>query len=232
MRMENEFYRFEFKYELEPSVAKSIEERLKRFGMKLDKHVLDEKQNYSVTSLYFDSSDLSDYYDKMGGFLERKKLRARIYEPHLKDSNTVWLEIKNKYDMKIHKKRFSLTREEWDQFLKRGASSLPNNEIKWHFLSSAVKPSALVRYTRKPYILDGLRITFDSKIEACKKNDLDYTKTTTHVKNKGVVMEVKFSYLLPHWFKNIIREYNLRREAFSKYSNSIDAIHQHNPLPK
>jgi len=240
--MENEFYRFEFKYELEPSTALAIETELKKHGMKLDMVFHEGKEEYHVTSLYFDSSDLSDYYDKMGGFLKRKKLRARIYEPFLKNSDIVWLEIKSKHDMKVHKKRFALTRNEWEKFLNRGASSLLKttrpgkesikNEIIWNFLNSPVKPTALVKYIRKPYVLGNLRITFDSQLKTCKKTDLNYTKTTTKVPNKGVIMEIKFNYLLPFWFKNIIKNHNLKRQAFSKYSLSVDSLHRHDPLPK
>jgi hypothetical protein len=242
--MENEFYRFEFKYNLEPGLARLIESELKNYGMRLDKHVCKKKQNYTVTSLYFDSCHLSDYYDKIDGLLKRKKLRARIYEPCLKESNTVWLEVKEKYDMKIHKKRFGLTRDEWETFLKKGPSSLlkineksgakgTKNDVLWHFLSNPVKPFVFIRYIRRPYILDDdFRITFDSKIEACKNNCLDYNKFMSPVKNNGVIMEVKFSHLLPFWFKNIIRKYNIRRGAFSKYSNSVDAVYLHNPLSK
>jgi len=241
--MENEFYRFEFKYEMTPSCARMIETEIKRHAMKLDKHIPDKKQEYVVTSLYFDSCDLSDYYDKMGGYQERKKLRARIYEPYLDKSNIVWLEVKKKDDMKIHKKRFSLTPAEWKNFLEIGPTALfkvppkagqekIKQEVLWHFLNVPVRPSVLVRYKRKPYVLGSLRVTFDRQIEACKNTDLDYNRAMVSVKNKGVIMEIKFAYLLPFWFRNIIQKYNLKRNAFSKYSNSIDAIERHDPLPR
>ena len=120
--MGNEFYRFEFKYEMSPVLARQVENEIKKYGMKPDKHA--ENGEYHVTSLYFDSHDLNDYYEKAGGLLKRKKLRARIYEPLLKESKIIWLELKRKHDMKIHKKRLALSPAEWQTFLEKGPTSL------------------------------------------------------------------------------------------------------------
>ena len=48
---------------------------------KLDKVLtLDRGDAYVVRSIYFDSPDDKDYYDKQGGEIVRKKLRLRIYD--------------------------------------------------------------------------------------------------------------------------------------------------------
>ena len=64
---------------------------------KLNK-ILDIDQDYDgymIRSLYFDSIDDIDYYDKLGGELNRKKIRMRIYEY---TGKLIKLEMKAKYD--------------------------------------------------------------------------------------------------------------------------------------
>ena len=51
---------------------------------------------YMVRSLYFDSVNDEDYYDKLGGESNRKKIRLRIYDTK---KDYVKLEIKAKHDV-------------------------------------------------------------------------------------------------------------------------------------
>ena len=118
------FYRFEFKYLITSHVAGFIERELKHFGMKLDAPSVLLGDGYYVTSLYFDSYDFNDYQDKCGGFKERKKIRARIYEPFLDKSSSVLLELKKKTGEKVVKTQLKLNREEWEKFMDRGVSAL------------------------------------------------------------------------------------------------------------
>lgn len=236
--MENEFYRFELKYEVDHSLAWIIEQEVKKYGMKSSEHGEGARGEYTVTSLYFDSWDFNDHYERQSGLLDRKKLRARIYEPSLKDSKIIWLELKKKHGAKTLKKRVALSPSEWLTFLEKGPASLleikenegskkVGQEIIWNFLTAPVKPTALIRYLRKPYRLDDLRITFDQQIEACRAKNLNCAdKIMTPIENKGTILEVKFSSRPPIWLERIIQNYNLRYSAFSKYSNSIDAIYQ------
>ena len=63
---------------------------------KLDKVLeLDRGAPYKVRSLYFDTIDDDDYYDKQGGEINRKKMRLRIYDS---SGKVCKLECKAKYD--------------------------------------------------------------------------------------------------------------------------------------
>src|SRR3989344_1207603 len=118
--MEQAFRRYEFKYILDRNTAWAIRAMLFAHGMEHDpsakRHL---SQNYAVTSLYFDSPTMGDYSDKAGGFLQRKKIRIRIYEPRLtENTKEIWLEKKSKHEMLIsrirpnHPWRLSRNREE------------------------------------------------------------------------------------------------------------------------
>lgn len=236
-------YRFEFKYELDHKKAYFIEKDIKRFGMRPDLNVVSGNGEYFVTSLYYDSYNLSDYQDKVGGFLKRKKFRVRIYEPYLDKSDFLWLEIKNRFGSQNLKTRIKLSKPEFDQFLKDGARALlakkwadgdlgKKNEILWDFIKSSVKPKIIVRYKRRAFVNDSedIRITFDSDLETCKKLDFGYTALMTPVNPDKLVMEVKYSHIMPQWFKTIVEGYDLKADTYSKYEKSLETLHRFNPL--
>ncbi len=211
--------------------------------MKPDLNIISGDGEYFVTSLYYDSYDLSDYQDKAGGFLKRKKFRVRIYEPHLDKSSFVWVEIKNRFGSQNLKTRIKLSRLEFDQFLKNGARTLllkkwdngelaKKNEILWNFIKSSVKPKVLVRYKRKAFVddLENIRITFDSDLETCKKLDFNYTAWMVPVSPRKLVVEVKYDYIMPYWFRALVEKYDLKADTYSKYEKSLEVLHRYNPL--
>ena len=234
-------YRFEFKYQLDRRTAYFIEQEIQKFGMQPD--LAAEDGNYYVTSLYYDSPNLSDYHDKTGGFMIRKKFRLRIYEPFLHKSDKIWLEIKNRFGQKNSKTRILLTREELNSLISDGGRVLlekkwqdgektKKNEILWHLIKSGAKPKIVVRYKRKAYLneFENIRITFDSELEACTKRDFGYTMLMVPVNPDKIVMEVKFSFLMPHWFKSVVQRYELTADTYSKYEKSLEVIHRYNPI--
>ena len=122
-------FRFEFKYEIDPNTAYLIEKDIVKYGMKPDSNISSLNGEYFVTSLYYDSYDLSDYRDKIDGLIRRKKFRLRVYKPTIGESQTVWLEIKNKHQQENFKTRMLLTNSEFEDFFMRGNVSLL--EKKW-----------------------------------------------------------------------------------------------------
>ena len=234
-------FRFEFKYAMPERVAKQVEREIGRH-MKPDQHS-DKTGEYIVASLYFDSFGLSDYFEKTGGLIKRKKVRLRIYEPYLNHSEFASLEIKFKDDMVNKKIRLKLNREEISEFLAKGVKSLllrkwrpdelkTKNAMLSHLIRVPLRPAALIAYKRRAFVSgdDNLRITFDHDIKAKEQKDLGLNKFMVPV-NKGIViMEIKYEYMLPYWLNGIIMKYNLQRDAFSKYGRGIEAIHRYNPL--
>ena len=183
--MNQDRHRFEFKYQMTVQTAEEIAKYIQKFGMKRDKHASPIDGSYVVTSLYFDSFRLSDYVEKSAGLTKRKKIRMRIYEPYLKDSDYVFFEIKHKEDMTNRKTKVMLSRQEAEDLMKYGTSVLARREWKegedeirnrfLHFLiREPVKPNLIVRYKRRPFMNHdkSLRVTFDSNIEACLQRNL------------------------------------------------------------
>ncbi|MDO8600450.1 MAG: polyphosphate polymerase domain-containing protein [bacterium] len=245
--MEQKPFRFEFKYVIDPLTARLVELDVLRFGMTKDPEVPAGQEEYVVSSLYFDSLLLGDYYDKAGGFPHRKKIRARMYDTIFsKATPHVWFEIKEKHDMAIGKKRLKLTNEQWCRIsggelidpAKEGWSDTHRsvwNEIRWYTALEGRKPMVFVRYVRKPYVtrfLSDIRVTFDSNIEACKSDNLLYADGMVPIAERSVILEVKYSKALPYWWGEIVRKHNLSRTSFSKYAEGINAAYRYHALPR
>lgn len=243
--MQKLFKRYEFKYPIPDSMAAGMHDLLLRYGMQPDPAVIHkEHPSYTVTSLYFDTPTLNDYKDKAGGFLDRKKIRARIYEQHLtSDTKEIWLEKKAKHDMRISKHRILLTWDAYQELLAGSRTHLLHRynrnsyamEIISHIVRERMKPRLIVRYKRIPLVMPGpanFRITLDSNIETCSSNDLCYTPSMQLLRPGTTVMEVKFETILPSWLKTILQRYNLERASFSKYANSVEMLQTHNPIPR
>ena len=236
--------RFEFKYMLDPIQEQALQSAMGHF-MKPDPIAAQKGGWYYVTSLYFDTPQLGDYYDKSGGYLIRKKLRVRIYDHHLTpETPEIWLEIKKKYDMSFKKTRCLITHEDWDDiqnhhyhkllYKNRSAEEQEKiHEFMWYLIKEGRSPTFLVRYKRVPYTdpHGSLRVTFDTKIEASRHNNLTpppFPKPMYH----GTILEVKFDKVLPGWLGALIRMFDLNRSAFSKYGMSVERLRSYNTLPR
>lgn len=239
--MNNKKGRYEFKYILNTHQAGLLERYLQKIGLKKDEA---KGGSYTVTSLYFDTPLLADYYDKQGGLKKRKKLRARIYANDFRDGTSrIWMEVKNKDDMRTWKNRSALTDKEWDSFMRRDhfvncrrgvAADGDLNRFLYLFSQRNYRPHVVVRYKRRAYVgkfISDFRITFDSGLEACRWTGMDYNAKMTPV-NRHVIMEVKFSEMMPWWFGQMLSRFDLSRQTFSKYISSVDAINRFNPIPK
>lgn len=238
------FQRFEFKYHLPAHLVPLIKADLFNHRMKWDPYVLEkENKSYMVTSLYFDNVAWSCFYDKEAGIEERAKLRFRIYESQLSGNSTIFLEIKQKHDAVTSKKRVIISHEAYLTFLetRRLSSMLPfiaessRNSFK-DILAfgefNCLYPRILVQYLREPLIWefnDRLRITFDHNIKAGVASTLD-TGFMMPVLRRDVIMEVKYNSVLPHWFSEIIRKYELQREPYSKYGRSVESFQRYKSL--
>ena len=243
--MYQQFNRYEFKYPMPDALATGIKTLVLRYGMQPDFIAERRPENsYPVTSLYFDSPVLGDYYDKAGGFLARKKIRVRIYTPSLTaDTPEIWLEKKAKYDMRIAKSRILLLPEEYRTLLNGSRTAILRycdkteraKDIAYTIIRHQMKPNLVVRYKRAPLVAResaDFRVTFDSAMETCFSHDLCYAPAMKHMRPGITIMEIKFSSILPSWFKDILRRYNLERASFSKYANALETLRTYNPLPR
>lgn len=225
------FRRFEFKYLLHKDVIDRMIPELMTY-MDWDPYVY-ENDFYEVNSLYYDSENFKNYFEKLNGVLTRKKPRIRVYHKQVKDSDPVFFEVKKKYGDVIIKDRAALTKAQFASFIETpnainslSAEAGQNELMKflYEIAKYQMRPTALVSYKRKPLVgrnNPGFRVTFDYDIEAAKPDGFNFEADYESVYDDLVVMEVKYNGDMPYWFYSIIERYKLTRGSFSKYCESV-----------
>ena len=212
-------FRHEYKYLISYEDMLGLRKKLNEL-LKVDRC----DDGYLIRSLYFDSINNDDYYDKLSGEINRKKIRLRIYEPN---TDFVKLEIKAKYDIHQLKRSLIINRECAEELIKGNYSVLLDydNEIaKEAYLilrTGLYKPKVIIEYKRIAYITSSTtRITFDYDIKCSddvKKffdEKINYFDVTT---KKDMVLEVKFDRFLEPYISNMLSAYAANQQSVSKY---------------
>lgn len=182
----------------------------------------------------------------MEGRGDRYKLRVRGY-PSAADA-PVFLEVKRRVGDTILKTRVGV-RGDWASVLEDGVTLvLPDKQraaldnFICHYHLSPMRPKALIRYEREPYfslIDEYARVTFDRSLSAQRAHDLslapeddDWLYLDHAVAQRGlasssstVLLELKFTTLVPPWMQHMVQALDLQRLSFCKYTRAIDALH-------
>ncbi len=184
---------------------------------------LDRGNPYFVRSIYFDSPDDVDYFDKQGGEMIRKKLRLRIYDIN---SDYAKIEIKGKYDYHQLKESLVVSKEIAKKIINGEYADLLNmdNDLAkriYVLFQSGYRPKVIIEYDRAAYITTTTtRITFDFNIKKSRDfekfytNDINYLELTNP---NDVVLEVKFDRFLEPYISKILEKYTNRYQSVSKY---------------
>ncbi len=226
--------RYELKYILDWQTYFLIRKELD-FLFKRDP-VAGKSGKYDVISVYYDTPTLDFFWEKIDGEDPRVKVRLRTYKHHdpEKKKQDVFLEIKEKKDKTIFKKRVPVDEKDVGEFLKYPFWSekfINKQDVLTReateellFLKSTrqLKPTVVISYTREPFVsTDNLnvRITFDSDV---RYRSSDYSLTTQpmdkHVLSpRHVIMEIKYTNYFPQWIVQLIQKYQCEARTFSKY---------------
>ena len=184
---------------------------------------IDRGTSYFVRSLYFDSVDDKDYYEKQNGEMIRKKIRLRIYDIN---DDYAKLEIKGKYDIHQLKESLVLKKEEAIKIINGDYNNLllMDNDLSkrlYAILMSGYRPKVIIEYERLAFLTSTTtRITFDYNIkksndfEKFYTNDLNYCNLTN---SNDIVLEVKFDRFLEPYISKILAKYVTRYQSVSKY---------------
>lgn len=138
-----------------------------------DKH--SQNGSYMVRSLYFDTIDDNDFFDKINEQEIRRKIRLRIYNPSAK---TVKLELKQKQGVYQKKTSLTISRKDADALIACNFSVLlkyndPFADKMFTIMSmECYRPKAIVEYNRTAYMAkeNQIRLTFDENIRASESN--------------------------------------------------------------
>ena len=202
---------------------------------------------YTVRSIYYDTSKLTFYHEKIEGLQFRKKLRIRGYDTEKEDS-VIFLEIKRKHNSLISKNRAPLYYKNLAPLLKTGdidsyvglkkpknGSATNARKFLYYMHRLSLKPVVKVTYDREAYFYKfnrSLRITFDKNLRGsifCKHDALYNDGSTTYPMPNHFILEIKGKGAYPAWMKYIIGEMELPLKALSKYTICVDSHRKFEP---
>lgn len=217
-----EVSRHEIKYLLNPVQYVRLAQALKNVMVE-DKH--NGASGYLIRSLYFDSYANTDFYQKLSGDEDRKKIRLRTYDAA---SPKVKLEIKRKFGDDQIKKSAIISKEDAQKLIAGDYDVLLGYENKTARMIyevmriNHVRPVVLIEYRRKAYIhpTNNIRITLDTEIRSSETFfDMFDPEPVLGVAEEFAfaLCEVKYDAFLMRWLSDLLADYGLTRSAYSKY---------------
>lgn len=230
--------RLEFKYLMPSENLDALRQAITPF-LDQDRFAQNPQREYTVHSIYFDTLDLDDYYEKEAGLQHRKKIRVRGYNRG-GQTDLVFLEIKRKDNMSISKNRATtafcdlralFAGGDVDRYVQPPEARGDARRFFYHVYRHALRPIVLITYEREAFFQkfdDSVRITLDKNLRSITYPALEdlYRETGALFSLPGyVILEAKFRRGMPAWFKTILSAFKLEREAVSKYALSLDAHH-------
>lgn len=230
------FNRYELKY-LVPSdqvgdIRAELTERMQR-----DAYA--GPRGYGVWSVYYDTSRLRFYYEKIEGLKFRRKLRIRRYGDTGGSTDVespVSVEIKQRVNRVTQKRRVILPYEQALAICNRrehisvSAADQPFiDEVLDLIIRLDLRPVAMTGYLREPYVGTGadlgLRVTLDHRVRG-RDRDFDLRSETENryiIRPDLAVMEVKVNERAPYWVTDMAARYGLQIQRVSKYCQSVEA---------
>lgn len=210
--------------------------------VKHDKYCINaDNHQYTVRSIYFDTSDFACYFEKVEGIKHRKKFRLRGYGTKETENDAVFFEIKRKYEDPILKNRAPATfntalnfisgfgfNEYRPDTLKFPQASDDLKRFFFHYHNSRLHPVILIIYEREAFLGvhdESIRITFDKNLRSIafpEISSLYDEEKVRHSLSGQFILEVKFNDHFPAWMKPVIASLGLVRKSASKYVITID----------
>lgn len=225
--------RYELKYRISESRALAIATFIKSY-IHPDKYALSTPSgSYLISSLYYDSDGLRLCRDTLEGRKNRFKLRIRTYSDDL--GSPCFFEVKRRINSVIIKGRARVNKNDIPRILSGG---LPDKiykedeqvlrQFQLYKDSLNARPLILVRYDRQAFEGDTatrVRVTFDRNLAYKTVNSpiVEVHGPDWHlVPLNFVILEIKFTQRFPVWLSDMVKYFDLKLGAFSKYVSTIE----------
>jgi hypothetical protein len=231
--------RYELKYRIPPDLAPRIRDAVRPF---VRPDSASAHGPYTISSLYFDTTDRLLYQQTLDQAPRRFKLRVRRYR-----TGPYFIECKQRIRDVIVKTRVAISPEAWPHVLRapdgeRWVTSprdLQNLGVFTQRLRrTGAAPLVVVRYEREAFVSlvdDYGRVTFDHRLCALPAVGWELpidgvgwlpvdSPDRFGLPMSGVVLELKCTATVPLWMSDLVREFGLVRTGFSKYCASVERI--------
>ena len=209
------------------------------FASRLDLDSHGGSDGYGVWSVYYDTTGLRFYWEKIEGLKFRRKLRVRHYGDrfNINDDTTVYVEIKQRVNKVTQKRRvglpYRLARELCDHrhLVEHDPSQRAFLEEVLGLVSGLdLRPVAITGYQREAFVgrdADvGLRITLDHRVRG---RDRDFhlgadAENRLTVPARLSVLEIKANERVPYWLTDLAARSSMSVVRMSKYCQSVEAL--------
>ena len=221
-------------------MGKTVQCNFKRYEEKYmltlrqQKLLLEGIKEYMQPDIYGETTNCNIYYDTDRWDLIRRSIEKPVYKEKLRvrsygvpgPTDSVFIEIKKKYDGVVYKRRVTLALESSEQYLAGDKKLSPGNqigkEIEWFQKIYQVSPKVYIAYDRISFVgirEPELRITFDQNIRFRDYAlDLKEGDFGARMLPEGtVLMEIKIPGAAPLWLARLLSVIGVGPTSFSKY---------------
>ena len=230
--IETSFKRIETKYVVSKTDLADLIEDLKTYLVE------DDYPTSSISNIYFDTEQFDMIQDDSQGTKRKEKIRMRTYLSQIQPDSQVFLEIKSKDSTGVGRKyRLLSTPHSITQFMTRGQldSSIKDQmmiekvqQLQEEY-QQAIIPRMYIYYDRfslkekkeiSGFPYNKIRVTIDQNLTYRDNNvSLFSGKDGFPLLNEDIViMEIKALGRKPQWLQDILDQYGLVEQKFSKYS--------------
>ncbi len=221
MAVQTVFKRYELKYLLTLAQKETVRKAMQPY-MTLDKY-----GRATIRNLYYDTDTYLLIRRSMEKPAYKEKLRLRSYQKAGLD-DTVFAELKKKYNDVVYKRRIALPSHAAIAWLSGEKHCNLHTQIAKEIdyamqLYGTLHPAVFLSYEREAYYAnDGsdFRVTFDDTI-LCRQEDLSLASEVygTPILPEGkVLMELKCSGGIPLWMTHVLSKEKIYKTSFSKYA--------------
>ena len=242
----NKLHRREYKYLVDERQVDQIRRYIEGI-CSADEHAA-AGGRYLIDTLYLDTPRHDIYWATVRDQNDRYKLRIRSY-PSAKNA-PIFFEVKRRVSDAVLKTRGSI-RGNWQRILLDGTPEVlaeiaaPQrraiDNFICHFHKLPMEPCVHIRYEREPYfsqIDHYARVTFDRSLSYQRAEQLTIDAPDSnwlYIDNPGVqrgvsldhslvLLELKFTSLVPGWMRHLSQTLGLQRLAFCKYTRAVEAM--------
>ena len=230
--------RFEIKYLVPHAAARRTITALEPYTVP-DAHSVGE-WGYPIYSVYWDSPQLTLFWEKIEGLKYRRKLRFRRYG----HDPGVFVEIKQRMDRTLQKRRARISEDEARELFGSERGNAPLRTPEDPVVSEAIvlrhryqlEPRMAISYSRRAlygvYDAD-LRVTFDYRVQY-RTSDIYIARRfdcgSYIIDPRLVVMEIKYSERVPTWLCKLTSKEGFQMIRLSKYCTAVDRAYYQNSL--
>ena len=225
--------RYELKYRISDSKARAITRFINPY-LHRDRYAkLQSDGTYPIVSLYFDSDAFNLARETIEGKKNRFKLRIRGYSDD--EQAPRFFEIKRRINNVIVKSRARVKQPDVENIAAAKSIILPSDcsdgrtlrQFQLYMHSLNARPLVLVRYMREAFEGDSdnrVRITFDRKLcyKTTRQPIISFSGNNwQRVPMEFVILEIKFTARYPAWLSQMVKAFDLKQTAMSKYVESV-----------